>query len=51
MGGERYDGWYRWDPALDAWIAHPDPEAGPRLTNAQMRVLEEARTDDGPSRD
>jgi len=51
MGGERYDGWYRWDPAEHAWIAHPDPDAGPRLTVAQMRALEKVRADDGPGRD
>lgn len=34
---KEYAGWYRWDDATRTWVAHPDPEAGPTLTESEMR--------------
>lgn len=40
---EGYRGWYRWDDATRKWIPHPDPEAGPTLTELEMRPPPYAR--------
>jgi len=34
--GDEYAGWYRWDEATRKWIAHPDPEAGPSLSEREI---------------
>lgn len=38
QGKESYAGWYAWDEATREWVPHPDPEAGYRVSEEEIRA-------------